>query len=613
MCGVAGFVGTFSPETLRQYVRALNHRGPDDSGEWFCQKMKVGFAHTRLAIIDLTPTGKQPMHDGRGLATIVFNGEIYNFKELRKSLEMRGERFVGTSDTEVILRLYLKEGVGFVKKLNGMFAFAIWDHRGPGKLVVARDRFGIKPLYWRSSKSGFEFASEVKALSKPEGGQSADMFSLACFLKMKYVPGSMTGFTNIQKLRPGELLIVEEGRIFRELYWEYTLIQDNTFEDERATSIVVRAAVEEAIRDQMVADVPIGAFLSGGLDSAITTAVMKRHSTQPLKCFTVRYTGVIDAEEKNEDARAASFARFLGAEHTSVNCSMEQCVEMLPALCYALDEPIAEPLLCPTYLLAKSAARDVKVVLTGEGADELFCGYSRFKAASVAAVMSSWPSKVIDRLYKMGGRLFDPNDVRMRLLRVAAGHESAAAWYSVFSDDEIFVLTGVPDISRQLAELEELHLPTNAIDAMEMIEVRWRMPEYILTRADKMTMASSLEMRPVFLDNRIAELSRRIPFSMKGGGLGCGKRILRSAFAKGMLPVGYQKSKKIAFSAPLEAWIGEITNKHLIGASKNERLFDHARISRVTSRRNRKSRWQEKLFGLAIAEIWYAQCIANTR
>ena len=386
MCGILGFLapeGAAPRFNLGSAVAKLHHRGPDDSGQWNDRNLGLGFV--RLAILDLSPAGHQPMVSPCGRYTIVFNGEIYNFPDLRSEFEARGEAFVGHSDTEVLLRLFAREGFeACVSRLRGMFAFAVWDG-WERRLYIARDRLGVKPLVYAETSRGFIFGSEIGALFAldSELARTPDFQALDHYLTFQYIPAPLSGFAAVRKLPPAHAMVVKDGRIERLFrYWDINFAERANLPFEDACE-VLREKILEATKIRMISDVPLGAFLSGGIDSSITVAAMARLSNQPIKTFAIGF----DDERFNELPFARQVAEHLSTEHCEMMVRPD-AVEWLPRLIEHLGEPLADNSILPTFYVSRFAREQVTVALTGDGGDESFAGYRRFYQMRRADVLA---------------------------------------------------------------------------------------------------------------------------------------------------------------------------------------------------------------------------------
>ncbi len=560
MCGIAGIVrcdgAPAEGPLLRRMTDALAHRGPD--GEGFFHRGPVGLGHRRLAIIDLA-TGDQPMFTEDGAVSIVFNGEIYNFRELRSDLEARGHRFGTASDTEVILRAWEAWGIGCLDRLRGMFAFAIWDGRRR-RLVLARDRAGIKPLVYAWDGHRLLFASELKAILEDASvPRELDWEGLRDYLTFHYVPSPSTIFRAIRKLPPASYLVLDldggEPAVHR--YWDLRFAPgpERSAED---WARELRWRLEDAVRSHLVADVPVGAFLSGGMDSSAVVALMAGAAGAPVRTFSIGF----DETDYDELAFARTVASRYGTEHCEFVVKPD-ALEALPRLAQQFDEPFADSSALPTYYVAKITREHVTVALSGDGGDESFAGYRRYAEALA----------LHDRLDRLPGLLVRP------LLRLAAGLMPAGArgqgylarlgadpveryWRSVtFQRRETLRRLLGPEARRHVtpeAEPEgfrrlagEAGAP-DYLSTLQYLDMRTYLPEDILTKVDRTSMLVSLEARVPLLDHRLMEFVATIPASLKLRE-GTGKWIFKRAMAES-LPAEILERRKMGFGVPLERW-----------------------------------------------------------
>jgi len=565
MCGIVGAVVSADAKAeLQRGVASLAHRGPDDSGNWNEGGAQLGF--TRLAIIDLTESGHQPMVSPDDRYVIVFNGEIYNFAELRAQLQAAGETFRGHSDTEVLLRVFMREGLErCLTKLRGMFAFAVWDRREK-TLSLARDRLGVKPLVYAETPRGFLFASEIQALFAldPALSREPDIAGIDHFLTFQYIPAPMSGFAALRKLPPAHAMVVRNARVERVFrYWDLDLTKrsDLSFSD---ACEALREQMLEATRLRMVSDVPLGAFLSGGIDSSITVAAMAKLGASPLRTFSIGF----EDERFNELPYAREVATHLGTEHHEMMVKAD-AVAIMPMMIDYLGEPLADNSVMPTYYVSRFARTGVTVALTGDGGDEVFAGYRRY----VFDVAENRVRHVIGRpgrrLLALVGRGYPKLDWAPRFLRAKstlanfARDPAHAYWSSVTQlsrEDALDVLA--PDVARALAD----HDPFDAFEddyrrpavddplyRAQYADFHGFLPDQILAKSDRASMGASLELRPPLLDHRFVERFANLPAREKVRG-GRGKHALREAL-RGRLPARVLDGPKMGFEIPLRAWL----------------------------------------------------------
>lgn len=536
--------------------RAIEHRGPDDQGFYQDPQYSVAIGMRRLSIIDVGG-GHQPIANEDETIWVVFNGEIYNYQELRQLTESRGHAYRTNSDTEVLVHLYEEYGPGFVERLRGMFAFAILDRRD-GSLFIARDRLGIKPLYYWQDAGRFIFGSEIKAiLACDEVPRRVDPRSLAVYLALQYVPPPHTMFEGIAQLPPGHTLTWRNGKFELKQYWHLDLAASSA--PGRVDLDALRHMFSEAVRLRMIADVPLGALLSGGIDSASVVSTMRTHATGPLQTFTVGFDA--GGDEYSELKAARDVARYLGTEHQEVVLTMAEVRDLLPTVIWHLDEPLADQAALPTYAVCRLARQSVKVVLTGEGGDEVFGGYPRYGWHRLASRLQAWlPAALrtgllvplLDRLrgWDRSGRATD------LLLGDYTPTERYLRWVGVFHDSERRALLqdGRCDESRLASLLEQgLEGPLRdkgPIHGLIDYDVNYWLAGDILPKVDKMSMACSLEARVPLLDHKLVEMVAALPQHLKAGD----KRLLRQMMAPS-LPAETVNRRKHAFAVPMMHWL----------------------------------------------------------
>ena len=517
MCGIAGIVHTDARPVdrlaLERMAEAMAHRGPDGNGVW--TDGAVGFAHRRLAIIDLAG-GRQPMVSADTGCVLTFNGEIYNYRELRATLAADGTRFVEQSDTEVVLRAYEAWGDGCVEHLRGMFAFAVWDPR-VRRLFAARDRIGIKPLYYRWHGGALTFASELKAILVADltARPGIDARSFDRYLRLQYVPAPHTMVDGVRQLRPGSTLALamDGHEPTEQRYWHARAKSAG-----QTTPSELHERLTAVVKSHMVADVPVGALLSGGLDSSLVVAHMVRASATPVHTFSVGF----EDERLDERPAARRVASHLGTVHHEQLVTDADAAEALPRIVAAMDEPLADYAALPTYLVARFAACHVKVVLTGEGADELFAGYRRYR--------------------------------RDRLLAPIARLRPSYQPSHVFSARETSRLLGRRP--SRLERSEHGHRRTrDTLNQLLLRDVEGWLPDDLLVKVDRMTMLCSLEARVPYLDHEFVEYALGIPASRKLRLLSGANKLLMREAASTMVPASIADRQKQGFKPPIDAWL----------------------------------------------------------
>lgn len=553
MCGIAGWAAP-SPiedagERMGAMLASMEHRGPDDHGSAFGRAQsgaEIALGMRRLSIIDVEG-GHQPITSEDGRVTVVCNGEIYNCGELRRTLEARGHVFRSRSDVEVIAHLYEDFGVDAIPLLNGMFGLAIFDGE---RLVLARDRLGIKPLYFfRRQGGGIEFASEAKAITAVQRAR-VEANSISTYLAWGYLPSPLTPFEGIEKLPAGHIAIWSEGDLEVRRWWTLDFEVSGPTNPESETL----AVLDEAVRGHLMSDVPLGVFLSGGIDSSVIAALMANHSEQPIRTFTVGFSAA--ARELDEREDALEVARSLGAEHTEIVVDAAP-VDIAGSVIRAYDEPVGDEAAFPTWLIGKAAREHVKVVLTGEGGDEVFGGYRKYQMILAAKRIAGSPGSLRGTGIKAVAAIAGEH----RAAKIAAMINAGAAEASLHFD-EIFL----PD-ERSAVLARDLDLPPvepllapehghpDALGEMLAVDTAGYLADGLLHKVDRMTMAHGLEARVPYLDHKLVELLARIPQHEKVR-LGAGKRILRS-IAAGLLPAEVHRRKKHGFTVPLNRWLRE--------------------------------------------------------
>ncbi|MCU1265051.1 MAG: Asparagine synthase [Acidobacteria bacterium] len=632
MCGIAGLVNCPNDERLAVMTDLQAHRGPDDQGVRYFPEESVGLGHRRLSIIDLSPAGHQPMSNDDESIWITFNGEIYNFNELRTGLEQRGHRFKSKSDTEVIIRLYEQDGADCVKQLNGMFALAILDRRRK-KLLLARDHFGIKPLYYYSRNGQLAFASEIKGILA-SGIYSPDINwqGLYDYFTYLYVPSPQTIFRDIQQLPPAHLLELDleshEMKVRR--FWHLPRESANgngKAEDYEGAKAKLRELLSDSVRRQMVADVPVGVFLSGGVDSPILTGLMAETSRQPVKTFTVVFQGK-NVELYNEQAQARATAEKFGTDHHEIEVDISQPVEMLNLIDH-FDQPFGNPTFYLMYLISRAARTGAKVALCGAGGDELFAGYPRYRAIGLAKWARLLPQSArggARRLMNMMADDFSSATLR-RGRQFVDGLDSDFAqefvnWTYFLREDQkrsLLVLEtrngGFLRSSRIVDEVLREDSIKEIGNRALAVDLQTFLPDNILEYTDKMSMAVSLEVRVPYLDYRVVEHSMSLPFRYKLRGRDS-KVILKEAFAD-LLPTANAKAPKRGFNFPLAVWMRDYFDKYFDAYMGREEMkrqgildWEYIQLLRAEHRAGKNDN-SYPLFSLIMFDIWYRKYISG--
>src|SRR5437016_994585 len=558
MCGIAGIVdlqGGAKREALLglacRMAEALAHRGPDDSGAWASSDGAAYLSHRRLSIVDLSPRGRGPMHFADGRLTITFNGEIYNFLELREELKSAGYCFKSDTDTEVVLAAYDCWGVECLQRFVGMFAFGLWDSASH-RLYLARDRLGKKPLYYSERAGRFAFASELKALlADPAFPRDVDPDALSLYLRYGYVPSPYSIFRAARKLPPAHYAVLDGDDLTIQRYWdpiEIALSPPAQLGDAEAKERLAEL-LRDSIRHRLISDVPLGMFLSGGMDSSLVAALMREVSDDPVKTFTIRF----ENPEYNEADYAAAIARYLGTEHREETCSTSQLLALVDGLPEFLDAPFADSSALPTHLVSKIPPDHVTVALAGDGGDELFFGYPRYHALAQYGWLLRSPRAIRRAVATVVGAVPRRRFRRAKELLRQDLSDVYSRFITCWMPSEIRELTGRPpvenpayqDVERRLAILPPSERPA-------LLDLITYLPEDILTKVDRASMAVSLEARAPLLDHRIVEFSLRLPFAMKWRG-GTSKWLLRQVLYD-RVPRKLLERPKMGFGVPLDDW-----------------------------------------------------------
>ena len=572
MCGICGKI-YFDAERrvdrslVARMAAVLEHRGPDDHGIYVAGP--VGLGHQRLSVIDTTTAGHQPMSNEDGSIWIVFNGEVYNFAELRVELEKKGHRFFSHTDTETILHLYEEEDISCLQKLRGMFAFAIWDNRKQ-RLFLARDRVGKKPLVYTVSDGALVFASEIKSLLQdPSIPAQVDCEALHHYLTYQYVPNPWTMFREMHKLPPAHYLTVEHGTITIKPYWYLSFAKNLQLPRTQDYTERFMDVFTEAVKIRLRSDVPLGAFLSGGLDSSATVAVMSQLSNRPVKTFSIGF----DEPEYNETNYAALVAKKFQTEHTEFIVRPD-ALSILPKLVWHYNEPFADSSAIPTYYVSKLTREHVTVALNGDGGDESFAGYERYIADKLAGYYEKIPVVMREKFIKKALSLLPHQENRRsflrRLKRFVNGIADKAErryvrWVCAF-DNEMKQDLYTPAFGESMAGIDSVDLVVNRygqsdaahfLDKTLFVDVMSYLPDDLLVKVDIASMANSLEARSPFLDHKLMEFAASLPPEMKLKGLQS-KYILKQAFAP-LLPGEVINRNKMGFGVPLDRWLrGEL-------------------------------------------------------
>lgn len=637
VCGICGKVVFSNQEQLdsniiQKMTSFLKHRGPDDSGVYLSgnandnSKARVGLGHRRLSIIDLSKQAQQPMSNEDQAVWLIFNGEIYNFQDLRIDLEKKGHIFKSKTDSEVIIHLYEDKGVDFVKELRGMFAFAIWDNNKK-LLLLARDRVGQKPLYYYSKNGNFVFASEISSLLQdPSIERRVNIESLHCFLTYQYIPAPEAMFLNIKKLPPAHILIWQENKIEIRKYWNLNY-NNKIFlgEDEYCERIL--ELLTEATKIRLISDVPLGAFLSGGIDSSAIVAIMSKLSSRPVKTFSIGFKD----RTFDELEYAREIAKLFNTEHHEFIVE-PNALEILPELIRHFGEPFADSSSIPTYYLSKITRREVTVALNGDGGDESFAGYERYAANKLANIYGLIPKFVRQKMILPLVSKFQESTDKKDFIRnfkkfIEADslprEERYARWMSTFDNQSKQNLYS-QDLNSQLKgmnswdyllKLYECSGADDFLDSTLFVDVMSYLPGDLLVKVDIASMANSLEARSPFLDHELMEFAASIPSNLKLKGMAT-KYILKKALSK-ILPKKILYRKKSGFGVPVGAWFRGDLKKYaydilLSDMSIKRNYFKKESIKRILDEHvSGKIDHGHRIWSLLNLELWHNNFIDN--
>jgi asparagine synthase (glutamine-hydrolysing) len=643
MCGIAGFWQTkrqveIPAEILLRMGTALKHRGPDDSGVFYDDSTGLGLVHRRLSILDLSPAGHQPMASHSGRYLIIFNGEVYNFEEIKSELDP-GHAWRGHSDTEVMLEAFELWGVeAAVKRFVGMFAFALWD-RKEQKLYLVRDRLGIKPLYYGWVEGQFVFASELKAIRQYPGFQAQiDRDVLALYMRHNYVPAPHCIYQGISKLNAGCILVLggpqEQPVVSR--YWSATEVAREGLRspvDGSEAEIIeqLEGKLAEAVKLRMIADVPLGAFLSGGIDSSTVVALMQSQSRRPVKTFTIGF----HEDAYNEANHAKNIAAHLGTDHTELYVTPQEALNVVPLLPAMYDEPFADVSQIPTYLVSRLARQSVTVSLSGDGGDELFGGYGRYflmkrvwnsmrpfpkpLRQAVSRMIAAVSPKTIDSMYRLASplvprnkRSFPMGDKAHKLARLLGAESQERVYMHALThwDNPSAVVNGAVEPATVQQFVQDARWLPSMEEIMMLTDTVHYLPDDILTKVDRASMAVSLEARVPILDHRVVEFAWKLPMHFKIRD-GKGKWALRQVLYK-YVPAAMIERPKMGFGVPIDSWLrGGLREwaEDLLSVDSLERhgLFNSGAIRTKWQEHTSGGRnWQYLLWDVLVFQDWMA-------
>lgn len=635
MCGITGYWGDGAPDSAiaTRMASKIAHRGPDDSGVWTDDAAGLALAHRRLSILDLSPAGHQPIRSPCGRYVLVYNGEIYNHLELRAALEREGGAFAwrGHSDTETLLAALRHWGVQrALERLNGMFAFALWDS-AERILFLARDRMGEKPLYYGRSNDTFLFGSELKALmAHPRWNSQLDRDALTLYLRHNYVPSPWSIYRGIRKLPPAHFVAITDGgraTAGTVCYWDVAKIAARGAVDDTPEALAdeLDALLRDAIGRRMAADVPLGAFLSGGYDSTTVVALMQAQSARAVKTFTIGF------HEKGYDEakHARAVAKHLGTDHTELYVTPEEAMGVIPDLPNIYDEPFSDSSQIPTFLVSKLARQNVTVSLSGDGGDELFCGYERYNLGhrvwqklgllprparrALAALVRRAPGNVLDRMQRALPLRLQVSGLPDRLPKLAEvlAHSDGQAFYRSLvshAKDPAALVLGAREPETILSRPDALPSLPGLREQMMLLDMLTYLPDDILTKVDRASMAVSLEARVPLLDHRLVEFAWRLPTDLKYRD-GQGKWLLRQVLHR-YVPRELMERPKMGFGVPIEHWLrGPLRDwaEELLDEKRlrEEGIFDPGPIRRMwLEHLSGRRPWHFHLWDVLMFQAW---------
>lgn len=646
MCGIAGLLnapGAASAAELERQAQAMGdaiaHRGPDGYGVWSCPEAGLALCHRRLSIIDLSPAGHQPMTSGNGRYVVTYNGEVYNFQELRAELTSKGVTFRGHSDTEVMLEAFAAQGIEpTLKRLIGMFTIGLWD-RENRTLTLIRDRLGIKPVYWLKLGGLFIFGSELKALRAHPGWQPRiDRRAVASYLKHNYVPAPHTIYEGVFKLEPGSILTLPwGGEPTVRRFWDARSVvragkcRPVTGSDHELTDQLEKL-LKDAVQRRMIADVPLGAFLSGGVDSSTVVALMQSANVARVKTFSIGF----DISDYNEAPHAAAVARHLNTDHTELTVTADEVFDTIPRLAQIYDEPFADSSQIPTLLVSALARQHVTVALSGDGGDELFAGYNRYQlalrlwralsllphparramAASIRAVSPDRWSRLLSGLPArmrpdaMGDKLHKAADVLAQADNSAIYRRLITHW------EPTSVMPGVEEYDTVLSDTTVTSDLPNFLDQMQFLDLVTYLPDDILTKVDRASMAVGLEARVPLIDHRVVEFAWQLPYHAKLRN-GTTKWLLRQVLYR-YVPKELIERPKMGFGIPLGEWLrGPLRDwaEDLLSERRlNEAgLLNTARVRQIWQEHLSGQRnWQYLIWNALMLEAWRERWIETS-
>ncbi len=624
MCGIIGIYHYTTQEpvnkkALENATSVLYHRGPDEGGYFFDDKNGLGFGHRRLSIIDLS-TGQQPLYNEDNSIVLICNGEIYNFPELYDRLVLEGHKFKTRSDNEAIIHLYEKYGTKCVDHLNGMFAFALWD-KNKNLLFLARDRMGVKPLYYALQNNSIYFSSEIKGLlALPEIKRDLNLEGLNKYLTFENVPSPHSIIKNIFKLEPGNILTVHNNHIKKEKYWDMPLDRAKLNISEKEATEELERLFTKAVKRRLLSDVPVGVFLSGGIDSSIVAKFMTNISTEKIRTFSIGF----HEKSFDESKIAMRFAKELNSEHNQFLFDSKECLNLIPNIANLVDEPLSDASILPTYFLSHFASKQLKVCLGGDGGDELFAGYQIFPVHKLIGLYNVIPRELRNLILYIANKippretyLSFPFVLKQFLRGIGLSNEIRMfVWMGAYLDSEKRQLLN-PDIQSNIHRntFEDIsnHLTqkfiSTDVDRMLYLISKMYLTDDILVKVDRASMATGLEVRAPFLDYEVQEFGAQLPYDLKLNRL-TSKYILKK-MAEKHIPDYIIKRKKQGFAIPVTKWLKhelkdillQYTSKNYI---QNQGIFQYNFIEKLVQNHLNET-WDNKklLWNLLVFQLWY--------
>jgi asparagine synthase (glutamine-hydrolysing) len=626
MCGIVGkifldFDKSVNSELIQRMMDIIAHRGPDGEGKFISGP--VGLGHRRLSIIDLN-TGDQPMCNEDETIWIVFNGEIYNYIELREDLIKRGHKFRSTSDTEVIIHLYEEKGAECVQDLQGMFTFAIWDSRA-SILFIARDRVGIKPLYYADTGHAVLFGSELKSLLvDPDVSRDLNPQVIETFLTFNYVPGSETLFRNINKLEPGHYILVQRKGVTKRQYWDLLFQPSMEFNSLEQSAEALSEILKQTVTDHMISDVPVGFLASGGVDSTAILSYAVEETDKTIQTFTV---GFSDSDFADERPYARLAAKRFGSTHHEITISSDEFRNFLPDYTWYMEEPVCEPPAVALYYISKLARNHVKVLISGEGGDEAFAGYPEYRNYLIFEKFKKicGPFKaVFGKVLEIVGNMTYISRIRkyaplMRLLpdqyfysRVGSPVGFLFRNRSELYSSELLHSVDTSGPARLMKQFYENNKNQGLLNQMLYIDTKTYLPDDLLVKADKMTMANSLELRVPFLDHKVLEFAAKLPVKFKVNKFET-KCVLKQAF-KDRVPAEIINRKKTGFPVPIRKWVSNelkdyISDILLSRQAISRGYFQSKALEKLIKENSIHNENTDEIFLLLVLELWHQQFV----